>query len=72
MGRVTFRRYDRNGNERSEQEWVQLSIPPIISGGLFAKVQQRLKQNKETALRNTKRTYLYGGGPVTAGIVAID
>jgi site-specific DNA recombinase len=60
-GRVTFRRYDRNGNERPEEEWVELSIPPIISEELFARVQKSLNENKETALRNTKRTYLYGG-----------
>ena len=60
-GKIIFRRYDRNGNERPKGEWVELSIPPIISEELFARVQKRLKRNKEMALRNTKRTYLYGG-----------
>ena len=60
-GRVVFRRYDKKGNERPKEEWIELSIPPVISEELFERVQNRLRENQETALRNTKRTYLYGG-----------
>src|SRR5207248_406627 len=60
-GKVTFRRWDKDGKERPKEEWIELSIPPIISDELFRKVQNRLRENKEKALRNTKRTYLYGG-----------
>ncbi len=60
-GTITFRRYEKNGSERPQDQWIDLSIPPIISRELFDRAQNRLRENKEKALRNTKRTYLYGG-----------
>src|SRR5882762_1437823 len=58
-GKIIFRRYDKNGNERPKEEWIGLAVPPIVSEELFEKVQNRLRENKELASRNTKRTYLY-------------
>jgi site-specific DNA recombinase len=60
-GKVTFLRYDNNGNERPKEEWIGLSVPPIISEDLFQKAQNRLRENKKVASRNRKRTYLYAG-----------
>jgi site-specific DNA recombinase len=60
-GKIIFRRYDKSGNERPKEEWVELSVPPIVSQKLFEKVQTRLRENKQIASRNTKRTYLYSG-----------
>jgi site-specific DNA recombinase len=60
-GKIIFRRYDKNGNERPKEEWVELPVPPIVSEELFERVQVRLRENKELASRNTKRTYLYSG-----------
>lgn len=60
-GKIIFRRYDKNRNERPKKEWVELAVPSIVSEELFEKVQIRLRENKELASRNTKRTYLYGG-----------
>jgi site-specific DNA recombinase len=60
-GKVTFLRYDSNGNERPKEEWIPLSVPPIISERLFQKAQNQLKENKIVASRNRKRAYLYAG-----------
>ncbi len=60
-GKIVFRQWDRHGNERPKEEWVELSVPAIVSTELFENVQNKLRQNRERASRNTKRTYLYGG-----------
>src|SRR6266850_1929286 len=58
-GKVIFRRYDKRGVERPKEEWIEFLAPPIVSPELFQRTQDRLSLNRETATRNTKRTYLY-------------
>lgn len=63
-------KYDREGNfigmriahtERSEDEWVIVPVPAIVSTQLWEDAQRALKQNKKTSTRNSKREYLLTG-----------
>lgn len=46
---------------RPREEWVTVSVPPLISADLFEAVQRKLRRNAELARRNTKRDYLLSG-----------
>jgi len=43
---------------KPEEEWIKIPTPKIIEEQLFYKVQERLKLNFRSALRNTKNEYL--------------
>jgi site-specific DNA recombinase len=43
---------------KPEQEWIKIPTPKIIDEDLFFQVQQRLKANFESSVRNTKNEYL--------------
>jgi site-specific DNA recombinase len=53
--------------KRPQNEWVAISVPPIISESDFEQVQVQLKKNKELASRNTKYPSLLQG-LVTCGL----
>jgi site-specific DNA recombinase len=40
------------------EEWVAIPVPPSVSTEEFARVQQKLSHNQQTALRNTQHPYL--------------
>lgn len=56
-------RYTRNANGKytrnnDPSEWLAVPIEPIISQEVFDRLQEKLKANKSTSKRNTKREYL--------------
>lgn len=53
--------------KRPEDEWLPINVPPIISETDFEQVQERLKQNKIFASRNTKKPSLLQG-LITCGV----
>jgi len=46
---------------RPPSEWLIINVPPLISQETFELAQERLKQNKEFASRNTKEATLLQG-----------
>ena len=47
---------------RPEEEWIPLPMPAVVSEEVFALVQEKLKQNQQTASRNNKvHNYLLRG-----------
>jgi len=46
---------------RPEEEWLEINIPPIISESDFELAQERIRKNKEFALRNTREPSLLQG-----------
>ena len=46
---------------RSDEEWFEISIPPIIGENDFELAQERISKNKELALRNTREPSLLQG-----------
>lgn len=46
---------------KPEEEWIAISVPPIVSQEEFTRVQQKLAHNQQTARRNTQHRYLLRG-----------
>jgi site-specific DNA recombinase len=47
--------------DRPRGEWTEIAVPAIVTTGTFARVQQRLADNKQFAARNTKTPSLLQG-----------
>jgi site-specific DNA recombinase len=47
--------------DRAREEWTQIAVPAIVDEDTFARVQQRLADNKRFAARNTKVPSLLQG-----------
>ena len=47
--------------DRPREEWTEIAVPAIVSEDTFARVQQRLEDNKRFASRNTKVPSLLQG-----------
>jgi site-specific DNA recombinase len=47
--------------DRPREEWLEIAVPAIVSPDTFARVQQRLEDNKRFATRNTKVASLLQG-----------
>ena len=68
-GTAYFRKYKRpfknltsligENMTRPVDEWIKISVPPIISKELFDKAMEQLTRNREDAQRNMKQEYLY-------------
>jgi site-specific DNA recombinase len=43
---------------RPRGEWIGVEVPAIVSAGLFGQAQERMSQNRDRALRNTRGEYL--------------
>jgi site-specific DNA recombinase len=43
---------------RPREEWIGLEVPAIVSTELFGQAQERMSQNRDRALRNTRGEYL--------------
>lgn len=66
-GRAFYNRRQRTGKGaavrfRSEEEWIAIAVPSIVSNEVFAQAQEQLKQNAALASRNARRfEYLLRG-----------
>lgn len=68
-GTFYYRKYKRPFNNltslieqshlRPKEDWVPMTCPPIISREMFDEAKKQLTHNREFALRNRKREYLY-------------
>ena len=47
--------------DRPRDEWLEIAVPAIVTGDTFARVQQRLEDNKRFAARNTRVPSLLQG-----------
>src|SRR5271169_2538794 len=47
--------------DRPREEWLEIPVPAIVTEGIFARVRQRLEDNKRFAARNTKVPSLLQG-----------
>ncbi|MGH8917967.1 MAG: recombinase family protein [Actinomycetes bacterium] len=47
--------------DRPQEEWLEIPVPAIVAEDTFARVQQRLEDNKRFAARNTKVPSLLQG-----------
>ena len=47
--------------DRPREEWLEIAVPAIVTAETFARVQQRLEDNKRFAARNTKVPSLLQG-----------
>ena len=47
--------------DRPREEWLEIPVPAIVDTGTFARVRQRLEDNKRFAARNTKVPSLLQG-----------
>ena len=72
--RIAIRRRERSPDEiadnratklvktvRPRSEWIVVPVPRIIDDAQFARVQQRIKENRRFARRRAKRKYLLKG-----------
>ncbi len=53
--------------DRPRADWVEIPVPAIVTGETFARVQQRLEDNKRFAARNTKVPSLLQGLAACSG-----
>jgi site-specific DNA recombinase len=62
-----FRKYhssDDKGRDRElrpESEWIQVSIPPLISPQMYSLAAKQLRLNRDSSPRRRKRDYLFAG-----------
>ena len=47
--------------ERPRAEWIEISVPALVSGSTFALAQEKLQSNKRYAARNTREPTLLQG-----------
>ena len=52
------KRQGRSGKRKSKNQWVKMSVPPIISREVFEAAQATRESNRRFAPRNTKTVYL--------------
>jgi len=45
--------------QRPKGDWIEMTVPQIISSELFLRTQKQLLRNREMAKRNQKRDYLF-------------
>ena len=49
---------------RPAEEWIEISVPPLVDEATWQAAQERLEMNARFAQRNSRRTYLLRGLPV--------
>ena len=57
QGTLRFPRY----RVRPVEEWVEISVPPLVDVATWQATQERLEMNAHFAQRNSRRTYLLRG-----------
>ena len=50
-----------SNRERPRQEWIEIAVPAIIKGEVFALAEERLEKNKQLSRRGTKEPSLLQG-----------
>ncbi len=50
-----------SNRERPRQEWIEIAVPAIIEGEVFALAEERLEKNKQLSRRGTKEPSLLQG-----------
>jgi site-specific DNA recombinase len=68
VGRAAVPKTAKSGQrQRSQNEWIRIAVPAIVSEELFAAAQEQLERNRALAKRNrTKGRYLLSGLTVCA------
>jgi len=56
-GVLRFPRY----TPRPAEEWIEISVPPLVDEAIWQVAQERLEMNARFAQRNSRRTYLLRG-----------
>ncbi len=68
-GIATFRKYAKRPKSvndimakklRPQEEWIDISVPAIVSSETIEAAKQQLLKNREMSERNAKQVYLYG------------
>jgi len=55
FGRGTLRRPSHE--PRSREEWIEISVPPLVTEDVWQRAQERLAMNQKFAVRNNKRRF---------------
>jgi site-specific DNA recombinase len=50
-----------SGKEVDKSQWIEIAVPALVSAETFALAQERLAQNRQLSLRNTKEPSLLQG-----------
>jgi len=56
-----YSRRSSSSREKERSQWIEIAVPALISKETFALAQERLTQNKELSLRNTREPTLLQG-----------
>jgi site-specific DNA recombinase len=61
MGRWYANRYGRNGKRKPRTDWIEVSVPAIVSENIFDAAQSLLVERRNYTTRNVKYQYLLQG-----------
>jgi len=56
-----YSRRSSSSKEKARSEWIEIAVPALVSPEVFALAQERLTQNKQLSLRNTREATLLQG-----------
>jgi len=56
-----FSRRSSSSREKERSQWIEIAVPALVSEKTFALAQERLAQNKQVSLRNTRDLTLLQG-----------
>jgi site-specific DNA recombinase len=56
-----YSRRSSSSREKARSEWIEIAVPALVSRETFALAQERLAENKELSLRNTREPTLLQG-----------
>ena len=60
-GRWYANRHGKNGTLKPREEWIEVSVPRIVSGEIFERTRELLEARKNYSVRNAKYPYLLQG-----------
>ena len=61
IGRWYANRYAKGGKLKPREEWIEVSVPAIVSEAEFLKAQELLQSRRNYSVRNAKYQYLLQG-----------
>jgi len=56
-----YSRRSSSSKEKERSQWIEIAVPALVSEATFALAQERLAQNKQLSLRNTREPTLLQG-----------